>query len=236
MVHVPVLALAFLSLVVSRARAGRCPTGMTVLEESFFAEGHEWSACEDLSRPGGSILLAPAGTPTPATVTGGGTPVWQPKTYEPFLQGPDSDYYLEMDKQTVLGAKWDMLGQKILTECEATERFGPLCEPTWARVERALPIMRYSRGNRQARGGGPQEWMCSPYAEESGVRTFVGSRSASVDATFSDHADDCTDNGFPRPQTYVMNLTAIANGEPAIQDFITYINFTTMSDGLVRLP
>ena len=126
-----------------------------------------------------------------------------------------------------------MLGQKILTECEATERFGPLCEPTWARVERALPIMRYSRGNRQARGGGPQEWMCSPYAEESGVRTFVGSRSASVDATFSDHADDCTDNGFPRPQTYVMNLTAIANGEPAIQDFITYINFTTMSDGLV---
>ena len=44
------------------------------------------------------------------------------------------------------------------------------------------------------------EWMCSPYAEESGVRTFTGSRSASVDATFSDHADDCTDNGFPRPQ------------------------------------
>jgi hypothetical protein len=32
------------------------------------------------------------------------------------------------------------------------------------------------------------------------VRTFTGSRSASVDATFSDHADDCTDNGYPRPQ------------------------------------
>ena len=42
----------------------------------------------------------------------------------------------------------------------------------------------------------------------------TGSRSASVDATFSDHADDCTDNGFPRPQGYVMNLTAIARGEP----------------------
>ena len=39
--------------------------------------------------------------------------------------------------------------------------------------------------------------------------------------------------GFPRPQTYVMNLTAIAMGEPAIKDFITYINFTTMADGLV---
>ena len=113
------LALALLFLVVSRALAGRrCPTGMTVLEESFFAEGHEWSACEDLTRPGGSILLDPVGT--------GCAPVWQPKTYEPFLQGPDSDYYLEMDKKTVLGAKWDMLGQKILTECEATERFGPL--------------------------------------------------------------------------------------------------------------
>ena len=68
--------------------------------------------------------------------------------------------------------------------------------------------------------------MCSPYSEESGVRTFTGSRTASVDATFSDHADDCTDNGFPRPQGYVMNLTAIANGEPPVQDFLTYVNFT----------
>ena len=137
-----------------------------------------------------------------------------------------------MDKKTVLAAKWDMLGQTVLNECGA-HKYGPLCEPTWSRVERALPIMRYSRGNRQARGGGPVEWMCSPYAEESGVRTFVGSRSSSVDATFSDHADDCTDNGFPRPQTYVMNLTAIAHGEPAIKDFIHYLNFTTMGDGLV---
>ena len=72
-----------------------------------------------------------------------------------------------------------------------------LCEPTWRRVERALPVMRYSRGDKQASGN---RFMCSPYSPESGVRTFTGSRSASVDATFSDHADDCTDNGFPRPQ------------------------------------
>ena len=57
--------------------------------------------------------------------------------------------------------------------------------------------MRYSQGNKQASGN---RFMCSPYSPESGVRTFTGSRSASVDATFSDHADDCTDNGFPRPQ------------------------------------
>ena len=77
--------------------------------------------------------------------------------------------------------------------------------------------------------------MCSPYAEESGVRTFTGSRSASVDATFSDHADDCTDNGFPRPQGYVMNLTAIAAKEPPIDDFLQYVNFSGMAEGLVGM-
>ena len=203
------------------ATARRCPDGMAQLEASFSAEGQDWTACEDLSTPGGSILLVPSTGPM----------VWQPKTYENFQQGLDSDYYLGLDKGAVLAAKWDVLGQRVLTDC--SRRYGKFCEPTWAHVERALPIMRYSRGNRQARGGGRVEWMCSPYAEESGVRTFVGSRSSSVDATFSDHADDCTDNGFPRPQTYVMNLTAIAHGEPAIKDFISYINFTTMADGLV---
>ena len=207
----------------SAATASRpCPPGLSLVEAAFHAEGQLWSACEDLSKPGGAIALVP---------TKGDT-IWQPKTYENFQQGEDSEYYLGMDKKTVLAAKWDMLGQTVLNECGA-HKYGPLCEPTWSRVERALPIMRYSRGNRQARGGGPVEWMCSPYAEESGVRTFVGSRSSSVDATFSDHADDCTDNGFPRPQTYVMNLTAIAHGEPAIKDFIHYLNFTTMGDGLV---
>jgi len=95
--------------------------------------------------------------------------------------------------------------------------------------------MRYSQGNKDATGN---EFMCSPYEEESGVRTFTGSRSASVDATFSDHADDCTDNGFPRPQGYVMNLTAIANGEPPIQidGWKKYVNFSGMAEGLVGLP
>ena len=93
--------------------------------------------------------------------------------------------------------------------------------------------MRYSQGNKQASGN---NFMCSPYSPESGVRTFTGSRSASVDATFSDHADDCTDNGFPRPQGYVMNLTAIANGEPSVQDWFSYLNFSAMAEGLVGQP
>ena len=65
------------------------------------------------------------------------------------------------------------------------------------------------------------------------MRTFTGSRSASVDAAFSDHADDCTDNGFPRPQGYVMNLTAQAAKEPPITDFLQYVNFSGMAEGLV---
>ena len=203
--------------------AAACPAGTTVVEASFSAEGKSWTACEDLSVPGGSIVLVPAD----------GEPVWLPKTYEPFAPKPDSEYYLGLGKEAVLAAKWDMMGQHILHGCDAAEQRGGFCEPSWAQVERAVPVMRYSRGNRAARGGGPQEWMCSPYAEESGVRTFVGSRGSSVDATFSDHADDCTDNGFPRPQTYVMNLTAIAEGEPAVKDFINYVNFSAMADGLV---
>ena len=45
--------------------------------------------------------------------------------------------------------------------------------------------------------------------------------------------DDCTDNGFPRPQGYVMNLTAIAMDEPPIPDFLKYVNFSGMAEGLV---
>jgi hypothetical protein len=126
-----------------------------------------------------------------------GEAVWMPKTFEPYAPKPDEEYYLGLGKEKVLGAKWDMMGQHILNVCDS--KVGKLCEPTFTQVESAVPVIRYSRGDKDARGGGRQEWMCSPYAEESGVRTFVGSRSASVDATFSDHADDCTDNGFPRP-------------------------------------
>jgi len=130
----------------------------------------------------------------------------------------------------VLSAKWDMLGDALLHRCDEPTRGTALCEPTWHAVERALPRLRYSRGDRSASGN---RFMCSPYAPESGVRTFTGSRGASVDASFSDHADDCSDNGFPRPQGYVMNLSALANGEPAVVDFLRYVNFSAMAEGMV---
>lgn len=195
-----------------------CPPSMQKLDE-FSAEGEQWVACEDLAVPSGAIALV-----------GQSAVVWLPKTFEPYSQGTDAEYYLGKGKEEALNAKWDLLGDAILHECGHKTPTTGLCEPTWSRVERAVPVMRYSQGNKQASGN---NFMCSPYSVESGVRTFTGSRSASVDATFSDHADDCTDNGFPRPQGYVMNLTAIAAGEPPIHDFLQYVNFTGMAEGLV---
>lgn len=87
------------------------------------------------------------------------TIVWLPKTYEPYTQGPDSDYYLGLGKTTVLEAKWDMLGDALLNNCSVKTATTGLCEPTWARVERALPVMRYSQGNKAASGN---QFMCSP--------------------------------------------------------------------------
>ena len=198
-----------------------CPAG-TVIVDRFAAEGYDdWLACEDLNHPGGGL-----------TLVGGAEEktVHLPKSYEPYSKGTDAEYYLGLGKSAATNAKWDMLGHHILSGCRDKTTTTGLCEPTWQRVEQAVPRMRYSRGNPKASGN---RFMCSPYSPESGVRTFTGSRSASVDASFSDHADDCTDNGFPRPQGYVMNLTAISRDEPPIHDFLRYVNFTGMAEGLV---
>lgn len=204
-----------------------CPDGYTLVESGIRLDSTTYDVCEDLSTPGGSLALVPKGGNTGVP----GTVLWLAKSYEPYSPAPDDAYYLGLGKQRVLDAKWDMLGDAIVHHtCKSVTPTSGLCEPTWMGVERAVPVIRYSRGNKQASGN---SFTCSPYSEESGVRTFTGSRSASVDATFSDHADDCTDNGFPKPQGYVMNLTAIANGEPPIHDFLKYVNFSGMAEGLV---
>ena len=52
-----------------------------------------------------------------------------------------------------------------------------------------------------------------------GVRTFVGARSTSADATFSDYGEDCSHNGFPSPLGTVLpgysviNWTSVNTGE-----------------------
>jgi hypothetical protein len=150
-------------------RAPECPGLLTVVD-NFTVHGTAWVACEDLAVPGGALVLLSAA----------GAQEWFDKSHEPYIQGDDEEYYLGLGKKVALAAKTDLLGQTILTQCEKHNPGTNLCEPTWARVERAVPIMRNSG--------------------ESGVRTFVGSRGASVDATFSDKAEDKSSNGFPPVQ------------------------------------
>jgi hypothetical protein len=143
-----------------------CPPGTDHVDSFTTADGMPWLVC-DLASPGGGITLVPQE----------GEVVHMPKSYEPYSPEPDDAYYLGLGKETVLNAKWDMLGDAILNSCASKTPTTGLCEPTWARVERAVPVIRYSRGKKAASGN---NFMCSPYAEESGVRTFTGSRSASV--------------------------------------------------------
>lgn len=83
-----------------------CPAGTTKVDAFSAADGSQWSACEDLQAPtpGGGLTLVPTSGDEPA--------VHFPKGYEKYRQGADEDYpwYLRLGKQTVLNAKWDMLG------------------------------------------------------------------------------------------------------------------------------
>lgn len=100
-----------------------------------------------------------------------------PKGYEPYAQGSDDEYYLGLGKSTVLAAHWDMLGDAVLNCVGTTNLTASRCEPTWAQVERAIPVMRNSGGPRGS------AWQCSAYSAGGGVRTFVGSRGAGVEST-----------------------------------------------------
>ena len=87
---------------------GACPAGMTKADH-FTHAGASWQACEDISVPGGALALVPDDDST--------RPVWLAKTYEQYSPAPDSEYYLGLGKQTVLDAKWDMLGDAIVHAC-----------------------------------------------------------------------------------------------------------------------
>jgi hypothetical protein len=186
--------------------APQCPAATTALE-TFNTEGMEWVACENLQVPDGAITLVPSS----------GAAVTLPKVHEPYVKGPDTEYYLGLNKTIACYADTDMLGEAVR---RAAKQVAGRSDFSYSDVERVVPPIRTS-------GGG------SGYPRCSGVRTFVGSRSSSIDATFTDHAEDCNANGWPPVQSYVMNLTAIANGEPSIPDFKKYINFTAMAEGLV---
>lgn len=117
-----------------------------------------------------------------------------PKTFEPYAARPDHEYYLGLGKASALAESdhRDVLGQALLS-CKhaAAPELGCF---SWADVARALPPIRNS-GN----GGHYDTWEACD-----GVRTFVGSRQTSTDATFSDFGEDCSHNGFPSPLGELM--------------------------------
>lgn len=138
--------------------------------DHFDINGTGWLACEDLHQPGGSIALVPAA----------GDVEWFSKAYSPYKTvTDDGSYYLGLTKQTVAAAKTDVLGAKLLEQ-----KF-----ITWADVEKAIPPIRTASA-----GGG-----CSAGCP-GGVRTFVGSRGASVDTTMDNQGNDCNYNGWPVPK------------------------------------
>ena len=127
--------------------------------DAFHINGTSWRACEDLQQPGGALAL----------FSGAGDAEWFEKDYAPYRTNwtDDSDYYLGLGKVAVASAATDILGTTLLQQTG-----GAL---SWVAVERAVPPMRVA-----SRGGG-----CRTNCK--GVRTFVGSRSASVDTTMDNH-------------------------------------------------
>eukprot|EP01051_Picozoa_sp_SAG22_P012977 SAG22_NODE_1403_length_4492_cov_13.784430_1_plen_263_part_10 len=169
-----------------------CPAGASTRIAEFQLEGDSvpWAACEDLQRRDGALVL----------VSAAGAEEWFTKGYEPYTQGGDEDYYLNLTKAKVMSSKADILAVELLSKTHLTYEL----------VKQAVPPM-----------------------VSTGVRTFVGSRAASVDTTFSDMGDDASGYGFPSVSTYVINKTAAAAGEPPILDMRKYLNVSHIADGMV---
>ena len=89
---------------------------------TFNINNAAWCACEDLERPGGAILL----------VSAEGDAEWFEKTYEPYTQGGDEEYYLNYTKAQVMSARADILATTLLNNYS---------EITWKLVESAVPPM-----------------------------------------------------------------------------------------------
>eukprot|EP01048_Picozoa_sp_COSAG05_P018612 COSAG05_NODE_2752_length_2684_cov_3.365571_1_plen_528_part_10 len=169
-----------------------CPVGL-VQVDTFELNGTGWAACEDLQRRRNSAL---------ALASADGRVVeWFAQGYEPYTQGSDEEYYLNMTKRAVMSDKADILAVKLLNNYSHI---------SYDLVKRAVPPMVHT-----------------------GVRTFIGSRASSVDTSLSDLGEDASNYGFPSISSYVINQTAIAAGEPPIEDIRKHINESFVADGQV---
>ena len=101
------------------AGASVCPGDTTLVDTFVLEDGSDWTACEDLSRPDGSIALVPAT----------GAVEWFSKTHEQYGSAPkgsDDDYYLNMTKAAATADKRDVLGSQLLNTTAVTT--GLTCE------------------------------------------------------------------------------------------------------------
>ena len=132
--------------------------------------------------------------------------MWLPKTHEQYAERPDDDYYLKLGKANVLAAAatHDILGSALLSCNQSDTGTKKTSCFTLKNVMEALPPIRTN-----GPGGHWDTWEACD-----GVRTFVGARATSTDATFSDFGEDCSHNGFPSalgqtlPGYSVINWTA----------------------------
>lgn len=182
-----------------------CPSGMDVLAY-FNKSGQQWVACENFQVPNGAVaLVSTAGAGAGAGAAQGNQVVWLPKTHEQYAERPDDEYYLKMGKANVLSHSIhrDILGTTLLS-CNCSSSQGKTSCFAQRDVMNALPPIRTN-----GPGGHWDTWEAC-----NGVRTFVGARATSTDATFSDFGEDCSHNGFPSalgmtlPGYSVINWTA----------------------------
>eukprot|EP00966_Prymnesium_polylepis_P014580 336583-Prymnesium_polylepis.1 len=104
-----------------------CPSGTLVDTFKLYDESL-WSVCEDLQQPGGAVAL----------VSAAGETHWFGKGHEVYGSANDEDYYLNLTKAAVVGAKADILAVKLLNSSLLT----------WQGVARAIPPIRHSGGVR----------------------------------------------------------------------------------------
>ena len=187
---------------------------------NFVEDGVNWIACEDFTTPTGGIALVSADST-----------VHLSKMLAKYEEQPDDAYYLGLGKKAAINSqhKRDALGAALLA-CNHSILPTTTCF-SWADAANALPPIRKS---------GPGALFWPSWEGCDGVRTFVGSRSSSLDATFSDYGEDCSHNGFPSalgglsPGYSVINWTAVHSGEgPITTPWNQYINLTAVADGLI---
>ena len=127
-----------------------------------------------------------------ALLSSNGDAEWFTKGYAPYESNwTDHKYYLGCPPKALDAAQTDLLGAKLLTQKALT----------WAMVERAVPPIRTSGTGGACHTNRP-------------VRTFVGSRGASVDTTFGPFGGDANWEGWPSRESYAINMHNKAVGEP----------------------